>query len=278
MGKTNLKNKYEQMNTDSLAQLDFSIASMKGGVNSFNTGGYLDGIEQIGDSTNTQFQSSASGQFAGAEGMSAGKGANIAGSVVDVGTQVYDNAQRFDRISNTNTDEREYAEDVDVGGDTLNMAGKGAAAGAAIGSAIPVVGTLIGGAVGAIGGAAYGFFNADKAKAEADKRNEFVDSAKESDKSENEFLYDNTPKGKGSLTGGTQVLETDSYAGGGEIGMPNSLSMDEPNIVGAGGTHESNPNGGVQQGIGSNGKPNVLEEDEVTFMFEGKKLVISNRI
>jgi hypothetical protein len=35
------------------------------------------------------------------------------------------------------------------------------------------------------------------------------------------------------------------------------------NIVGAGGTHETNPNGGVFIGMGENGLPNLIEENEV---------------
>lgn len=42
----------------------------------------------------------------------------------------------------------------------------------------------------------------------------------------------------------------------------------------AGGTHEMNPNGGIQQGIGKNGKPNMVEEGETKF----NNFVFSNRV
>lgn len=53
----------------------------------------------------------------------------------------------------------------------------------------------------------------------------------------------------------------------GNIGAMGGL-MDSPGMFGAteykaGGTHEENPNGGIQVGIGSNGKPNLVEEGEV---------------
>lgn len=46
------------------------------------------------------------------------------------------------------------------------------------------------------------------------------------------------------------------------------------NIIGAGGTHEDNPFGGVFQGMAADGKPNLVEEDEVIW----NDYVFSNRI
>jgi len=51
-------------------------------------------------------------------------------------------------------------------------------------------------------------------------------------------------------------------ANGGNLpayGMNQNPNLQEFN---SGGSHESNPNGGIQQGIGANGKPNLVEEGE----------------
>lgn len=50
------------------------------------------------------------------------------------------------------------------------------------------------------------------------------------------------------------------YSLGGQIDSPGLFGA---TVIGEGGTHEENPNGGVQYGIGQNGKPNLLEEGEV---------------
>jgi uncharacterized protein YbaR (Trm112 family) len=46
------------------------------------------------------------------------------------------------------------------------------------------------------------------------------------------------------------------------------------NVFNTGGTHESNPFGGIPQGIGANGRPNLVEEGEVKF----KDYIFSNRL
>lgn len=51
-----------------------------------------------------------------------------------------------------------------------------------------------------------------------------------------------------------------NYALGGQIDNEEIMGITK---YGAGGTHEENPNGGVQVGIGDNGRPNLVEEGEV---------------
>lgn len=46
------------------------------------------------------------------------------------------------------------------------------------------------------------------------------------------------------------------------------------NVFNNGGTHEENPNGGIPQGIGANGLPNLVEEGEVKY----KNYIFSNRL
>jgi len=45
-----------------------------------------------------------------------------------------------------------------------------------------------------------------------------------------------------------------------------------------GGTHEQNPLGGIPQGMGANGAPNTVEEDETSYDFPEGKFIFSNRI
>ena len=49
--------------------------------------------------------------------------------------------------------------------------------------------------------------------------------------------------------------DLNAYAYGGQ--MPSQLTSFE-----SGGSHQSNPNGGILQGTGSNGQPNLVEEGE----------------
>lgn len=52
------------------------------------------------------------------------------------------------------------------------------------------------------------------------------------------------------------------------------------NVIGAGGIHETNPNGGVPQGVDGSGTPNLVEEGEFVYtdLDSGEKRVLSNRI
>ena len=52
----------------------------------------------------------------------------------------------------------------------------------------------------------------------------------------------------------------------------------ETNVYGTGGTHEANPYGGVKIGMGQNGLPNTVEEDEVSHNFDDGKYIFSNRL
>jgi len=53
----------------------------------------------------------------------------------------------------------------------------------------------------------------------------------------------------------------------------------ELNSYNAGGKHETNPYGGILQGMGSNGKPNTVEQGEAAYVFNGKdKFIFSDRV
>ena len=143
-------------------------------------------------------------------------------------------------------------------------AAKGALKGAAMGA--PIV-PPIGAAVGAVVGGVVGFGGGKSAE------KDFLRAeGKQSEVKSNAYLTEDTPEGYSSVDGGSQVVDT--FAEGGPIGGVD----EEPNVFNTGGTHEDNPLGGIPQGIGANGKQNLVEENEVSFMYNGKKLIISNRI
>ena len=60
----------------------------------------------------------------------------------------------------------------------------------------------------------------------------------------------------------------------------NSTTTDQSglNEYATGGTHESNPHGGIPQGIGINGKMNTVEQGETSHKFNGMKYIFSNRL
>lgn len=65
-----------------------------------------------------------------------------------------------------------------------------------------------------------------------------------------------------------------SSAYGGELGTHGSDFTNDLRYINVGGTHEQNPNGGVQMGVNEEGTPNLVEEGEVVF----NDYVFSNRL
>ena len=53
------------------------------------------------------------------------------------------------------------------------------------------------------------------------------------------------------------------YSNGGQVDSMNGMHLKKDLIsFSTGGTHEDNPNGGIMQGIGANGQPNLVEQGE----------------
>ena len=119
------------------------------------------------------------------------------------------------------------------GSAALSGAMKGASAGASFGPWGMAAGAVIGGAAGLIGNAKM-----DKEMNDAD------------------IAY----------TGNLHNKATNDYAMGGKIGgAPTETAYDASQLVTKfenGGSHSQNSLGGIPQGIGSNGKPNLVEEGE----------------
>lgn len=76
---------------------------------------------------------------------------------------------------------------------------------------------------------------------------------------------------------GMREKETNENAYGGPVNSYN-IGGAMYNEFNNGGTHEENPNGGIPQGMGSNGKLNTVEEGETSFDFEDGKYIFSNRL
>jgi len=137
--------------------------------------------------------------------------------------------------------------------DVAGAALSGLSSGAALGSVIPGVGTAIGAGIGLIGGGVTSLIgNANKQKKENELNSQMMNSFSNKANSLNAQSMDNTL--------------ANMMADGGFTN--NVTSFNE------GGTHEQNPNSGVPQGIGQNGKPNLVEEGEVKF----KDYIYSNRL
>lgn len=135
---------------------------------------------------------------------------------------------------------------------------KGAASGAAIGSIVPGIGTAVGAVVGGVAGAVGGLFG-DK------KENEALRKAA-MQRHYQRFGRIN-PFGHGGYTGSNSSI-MGGYVGRNQ-GYSDSVEKFNPEMnlteFNNGGTHEENPFGGIPQGLGPDGKPNVVEAGETKF-------------
>lgn len=81
---------------------------------------------------------------------------------------------------------------------------------------------------------------------------------------------------KSVSTPDTQANNIAAY-GGGQTGYANLFNK-TLNSYGVGGSHESNPHGGVPIGMGANGKMNTVEQGETSYPVNGGRYVFSDRI
>lgn len=127
------------------------------------------------------------------------------------------------------------------------------ASGAAAGSAAGPIGTLIGGIVGTALGGFSGTFGALKRNRQGEDAESRLN-----------------PLSQNRFEGAASSLREDSISNSliNYAAMGGQLSTNGgnfPNILtefNSGGNHEQNPNGGIMQGMGANGKPNTVEEGE----------------
>lgn len=139
----------------------------------------------------------------------------------------------------------------------LNVAStalQGAAAGAALGP----WGALAGGVIGLAGG----LFGYSAAKKKAEKNARLGNSAiVETNAYNNALLNNNLMNLKDRQY--NDLAASYIAAEGGVLQTQGSDWNTGLNYIGAGGSHEQNPNGGIQQGIAPDGLPNLVEEGEV---------------
>lgn len=159
---------------------------------------------------------------------------------------------------------------------TFASAGEGALAGAGLGP----WGMIGGAAVGLIGGLGDWLFGNDKAE-EAKKRIEeerrnanraaqlnYINAVNTTDRNNDRFLLNSY------LSNGQQHLAKD---GGSLSSIDSKYNSDVFTSINNGGSHESNPYNGVQMGLASDGKPNLVEEGEkVVKLKDGSRYVMPN--
>lgn len=152
------------------------------------------------------------------------------------------------------------------GGDIFTDAGEGAKLGATIGSFIPggtAIGAGIGLGLGAISGFARSVIGDINNKKNARALNARINQANAQQIND---LYD-----RAGIINQKQLRQNmmNYFAEGGSLEELNKVTK-----IGAGGTHEQNPNDGVQMGIAPDNLPNLVEEGEIVY----KDYVYSNRL
>lgn len=145
------------------------------------------------------------------------------------------------------------------------------AAGASAGATFGPWGALIGGAVGLVGsgigaitGGIRGSNALDRYKYQLAQAQDFALGNWNTANTELKTnMFDNSLK---------SFYRSSAY--GGELGTHGSDFTNDLRYINVGGTHEQNPNGGVQMGVDEEGTPNLVEEGEVVF----NDYVFSNRL
>lgn len=134
--------------------------------------------------------------------------------------------------------------------------------GAAIGSMFGPVGTIVGGGIGALSGIVRsGIGNAQN------QRNRNLMNAN-INRQFDSYIQDYNDTVAMNDARQNRTNKYNIFQQGGF--MPNNNDISEFNV---GGTHQENPNGGIPQGIASDGQPNLVEEGEVRY----KDYIYSNR-
>lgn len=137
---------------------------------------------------------------------------------------------------------------------TLSSTGQGAMSGLSVGGPI---GGIVGGVVG-LGSAIGGWFRGNRrAKRKARRLNQAAADA--NDRTLDSF----TDKAFNIDTQNDFVRQSNYFADGGLLNT--NIFSNKVQFINEGGTHEQNPNGGVQMGIDEDGTPNLVEEGEVIY-------------
>lgn len=150
--------------------------------------------------------------------------------------------------------------------------------GAQVGSAAGPWGALIGAGVAQIKGGLFNWYNKnrnrrfnDKLASEANYINQL--NRKVYDREIQDFKINQSMKELLNIAAMGGKLDIKDKGRNEENKLPDDFS-NGVTVIKNGGTHENNPLGGVPQGIGNNGKQNVVEEGEVKY----NDYIFSNRI
>ena len=150
-----------------------------------------------------------------------------------------------------------------VAGSALSGLATGASAGASFGP----LGAAIGGVAGGLSNGITALFgNKKKKRAENKVNNQNINNFDAAADSIEQKSMDKAAMNFAAFGG-------DLFAKGGLMSTANNFS-NGITMFNVGGTHEENPNQGIPQGIGSNGKPNLVEEGEVKY----NDYIYSNRL
>lgn len=143
----------------------------------------------------------------------------------------------------------------------------GAGAGAALGSALGSWAGPAGAAIGALLGVAAGGITGAIKKSNAEKRAESMNVTNSflNQQANNEF---NNTATNIATNNWLNTMKQNSFEFGGALNQASPYTE-----YNAGGSHQSNPLGGIMVGIGTNGLPNKVEEGEVKY----KDYVFSNK-
>lgn len=156
-----------------------------------------------------------------------------------------------------------------IGGSTLSGAAKGAASGTALGPWGAVVGGAIGGITGFIKG------KKDQKQQNEEAMQKQLEVQKQFDSQMNISRLNSFNENINNIIDPNQAFYGGLYGSEGNS-ILNSTMVNKYN---GGGTHEQNPNGGIPIGIGSNGKTNTVESEEVAIdLGNDGKYIFSNRL
>jgi len=159
---------------------------------------------------------------------------------------------------------------------TASGAATGGLTGAAAGGVGAIPGAIVGGAVGLMKGI---FGHVAEKKAEEGQAN--LENQEIMNRKASQLAGFTSKDGKVYGPGGVEVnpMALNINASGGHLST-NRTHDPETDLIefNQGGTHEQNPNGGIQVGMGENGKPNMFEEGEVILNVEGEDFGFSDRI
>ena len=207
---------------------------------------------------------STTGQFGVMQGLQVAQGAMQLGS--QIGSNFDTSGIKAQQSNINDIGRNDLSNSTNVDSMQNNVAGQsltGAMTGAKAGQAFGQIGTAVGAGIGLIGGGLSSIFGNKSKEEEAERvRLQNINNIQTKDR---QFQM--------------QDLKSDmanyNAMGGGLFAYGGNIQSNSPlTEFNSGQTHELNPNGGVMQGTGPNGQPNLVEEGET----KHEDYIFSNRL